>query len=100
MAGLAGKFEPGGFPVGAPAEVVEGRVVGMGDVLGVPQDRPGALHRRVQGMVFFFDGVFGLGLFLVGGVGGLEIGIKVISVKEHTSLLVLLPSFCVAMTVT
>ncbi|VFN01392.1 MAG: hypothetical protein BECKG1743D_GA0114223_104953 [Candidatus Kentron sp. G] len=25
---------------------------------------------------------------------------KVISVKEHTSLLVLLPSFCVAMTVT
>nr|VFJ45076.1 MAG: hypothetical protein BECKFM1743C_GA0114222_100212 [Candidatus Kentron sp. FM]VFJ56455.1 MAG: hypothetical protein BECKFM1743A_GA0114220_101682 [Candidatus Kentron sp. FM] len=26
--------------------------------------------------------------------------LKVISVKEHTSLLVLLPSFCVAMTVT
>ena len=37
---------------------------------------PGALHRRVQGMVLLFDGMFGLGLFVVGGVGGLEIGLE------------------------
>ena len=27
-------------------------------------------------MVFLFDGVFGLGLFLIGGVGGLQVGIE------------------------
>ena len=37
---------------------------------------PAALHRRVQVMVFFFDGVFGLGLFINGGVGGRKIGLE------------------------
>nr|VFK01311.1 MAG: hypothetical protein BECKLFY1418A_GA0070994_11422 [Candidatus Kentron sp. LFY] len=41
-------------------------------------EHPAALHRRVQGMVFFLDGVFGLGLFINGGVGGLEIGLELL----------------------
>nr|VFK19840.1 MAG: hypothetical protein BECKLFY1418C_GA0070996_10647 [Candidatus Kentron sp. LFY] len=37
---------------------------------------PGALHRCVQVMVFFFDSVFGLGLFINGGIRRLEIGLE------------------------
>nr|VFK00562.1 MAG: hypothetical protein BECKLFY1418B_GA0070995_11942 [Candidatus Kentron sp. LFY] len=37
---------------------------------------PGAVHGRIQGMVFFLDGVFGLGLFINGGVRCLEIGLE------------------------
>lgn len=54
----------------------EGGIVGMGDVLRVPQDHPGAVYRCVQVMVFFLDGVFGFGLFFVGGVCCLEIGLE------------------------
>ena len=37
---------------------------------------PAALHRRVQVMVLFLDGVPGLGLFINGGVRCLEIGLE------------------------
>nr|VFK66141.1 MAG: hypothetical protein BECKUNK1418G_GA0071005_108025 [Candidatus Kentron sp. UNK]VFK71777.1 MAG: hypothetical protein BECKUNK1418H_GA0071006_108125 [Candidatus Kentron sp. UNK] len=57
--------------MGTPAEVIEGRVVGMGDVLGVAQDHFTTLHRCVQGMVLLFDG-----LFINGGIGDLEIGLE------------------------
>ena len=76
VAGLAGRFEPGRFPMRAPAEVIEGRVVGMGNVLRVAQDHFTTLHRCVQVMVFFLDGVFGLGLFINGDVGCLDIGLE------------------------
>ena len=36
VAGLAGGFEAGGFPMDAPAEMIEGGVVGMGDVFVRP----------------------------------------------------------------
>nr|VFJ93078.1 MAG: hypothetical protein BECKLFY1418A_GA0070994_102825 [Candidatus Kentron sp. LFY] len=39
-------------------------------------EHPAALHRRVQGTVFFLDGVFGLGLFINGGVCCLDIGLE------------------------
>nr|VFK25235.1 MAG: hypothetical protein BECKLPF1236A_GA0070988_104602 [Candidatus Kentron sp. LPFa]VFK35990.1 MAG: hypothetical protein BECKLPF1236C_GA0070990_104622 [Candidatus Kentron sp. LPFa] len=34
-------------------------------------EHPGAIHRRVQGMVLLFDG-----LFINGGIGGLDIGLE------------------------
>lgn len=62
--------------MGAPAEIIEGGIVGMGNVFGIAQDHLATLHRRVQFMVFVLDGVFGLGLLIDGGVRCLEIGLE------------------------